>query len=383
MKKTFFCTILGVMVCAFACLTACGRREEQAGSQSEIQAGEESQVSGQTEAEAGSQAGTLAGEEFQGSGQRETAADGQGESQPDSLSADSETAGQASSYTFTDDLGREVTVESYERVAVLLGSYADVWMLAGGEVCAAPDDAFEDFDLNLPEGAVNLGGTGKLNLELLLAAEPDFVLASANTSQNVEWQESLEGAGIATAYFDVADFGDYLRMLKICTDITGQPERYETYGTKLQERIDQVLERHAKDLGEESKTVLVMRASAASIRAKGSDGNVLGEMLAAFGCTNIADTDESLLENLSIESIVLQNPDYVFLVQTGDDIEGIQENIDSMFRENPLWNELDAVKNGQVHIMDKHLYNLKPNARWAEAYEELEKILYPDSTDVR
>ena len=42
------------------------------------------------------------------------------------------------------------------------------------------------------------------------------------------------------------------------------------------------------------------------------------------------------------------------------------------------WNELGAVKNGQVHVLDKHLYNLKPNARWAEAYEELEKILYPE-----
>ena len=45
-------------------------------------------------------------------------------------------------YIFTDDLGREVTVDSYERVAALLGSYADMWVLAGGDVCAAPDDAF-------------------------------------------------------------------------------------------------------------------------------------------------------------------------------------------------------------------------------------------------
>lgn len=286
---------------------------------------------------------------------------------------------QDGAYTFTDDLGYEVTVGAHERVAVLLGSYADVWMLAGGSVCAAPDDAFEDFDLELSEETVNLGAIRKLSLELLLASEPDFVLASSNTPQNVEWREPLEGAGIPVAYFDVAGFEDYLRMLQICTDITGRPERYETYGTRIKERIDQVLERHKGDLDEEPKTVLVMRASAASIRAKGSDGNVLGEMLEDFGCVNIADADESLLENLSIESIVLQNPDYVFLVQTGDDEEGIKANIEAMFQENPLWNELDAVKDGQVHIMDKRLYNLKPNALWAESYENLEEILYPES----
>lgn len=354
MKKK--AVVLAVMVWAFACLTACGRREEPTDSQAKIKAGEEPQGSGQTEAEADSQ------EEAQSDGQEAVSAD----------------AGQTSAYTFTDDLGREVTVESYERVAALLGSYADMWILAGGDVCAAPDDAFVDFDLPLSEGTVNLGETKQLSLELLLSVDPDFVLASTNTSQHLEWQQSLEGAGITVAYFDVAGFEDYLRVLKICTDITGQGERYEQYGTDIRKEINDILDRNT---GKSAPTVLYMRASAASIRAKGNSGNVLGEMLEGFGCTNIADSDESLLENLSLESIMLMNPDMILIVQSGDDIEGIQENIDAMFRENPLWNELDAVKNGQVHILDKHLYNLKPNARWAEAYEELEKILYPGSDD--
>lgn len=276
-------------------------------------------------------------------------------------------------YRFTDDLGREVSVDSWERVAVLLGSYADMWVLAGGDVCAAPVDAFEDFDLPLSEETVNLGETKRLSLEQLLASKPDFVLASTNTPQHLEWQEALEGAGITVAYFDVACFEDYLRMLKICTDITGKPERYEQYGLDIQNRIEEILERNA---GAEPLTVLVMRASATSIRAKNSEGNVLGEMVESFGCTNIADADESLLENLSIESIMLQNPDRILIVQSGDDMEGTKQNIENMFRENPLWKELDAVKNGHVHLLDKHLYNLKPNARWAEAYEQLEDMLY-------
>lgn len=281
--------------------------------------------------------------------------------------------GGSEGYTFTDDLGREVTVASHERVAVLLGSYADMWVLAGGEVCAAPEDAFDDFDLPLSEDTVNLGETKRLSLELLLSAEPDLVLASTNTAQHLEWQQPLEGAGIPTAYFDVACFEDYLRMLKICTDITGQPERYEQYGTEIEKKIDEILDKY---VDEESRTVLFMRASATSIRAKGNSGNVLGEMLESLGCVNIADTNESLLENLSVESILLQNPDFILIVQSGDDTEGTKRNIEAMFDENPLWNELDAVKNGEVHILDKHLYNLKPNARWAEAYEKLAEILY-------
>lgn len=277
-------------------------------------------------------------------------------------------------YTFTDDLGRKVTVTSFERTAALLGSYADIWFLAGGTVCASADDAWDDFDLPMGD-AVNLGATKALSLESLLLAQPDFVLASTNTPQHVQWQDTLEQAGITVAYFDVSDFSDYLRMLKICTEITGNFANYETYGRELQDEISKILERNQD---RPPQTVLVMRASAASIRAKNSDGTVLGTMLRDLGCKNIADRDETLLENLSVESIILQNPDKIFFIQTGDDMLAVKDNVSALMEENPLWQELDAVKNGDVFFMEKRLFNLKPNALWAEAYLQLERILYEE-----
>ena len=76
---------------------------------------------------------------------------------------------------FTDDLGRVITVEKPQRVAALLGSFADIWYLAGGEVIAAADDAWDDFDLPLPQDAVNLGMTKDLSLEKLFEADPDCI----------------------------------------------------------------------------------------------------------------------------------------------------------------------------------------------------------------
>lgn len=279
-------------------------------------------------------------------------------------------------YTFTDDLDRTVRVVSYDRTAVLLGSFADVWMLAGGTVCATADDAWDDFNLALSETTVNLGGTKNLSLEELLATEPDFIIASTNTQQNVSWKDTFDSAGIPAAYFDVSTFEDYLSMLKICTDITGREDLYQLYGLNLQETIDTTIASAEQRIAEEGpQTVLFLRASAASIRAKNSHGTVLGEMLADLGCINIADNDENLLENLSLESILQANPDRIFIVQVGDDADAVKQHIQDMFAENPAWYELDAVKEGNVHYMDKRLYNLKPNAYWGEAYEMLEAIL--------
>ena len=100
--------------------------------------------------------------------------------------------------TFIDALDREVTIKKNpEKVAALLGSFADVWILAGGEICATAEDAWDDFGLELD--AVNIGGAHSPSLELLLSSNPEFVIASSSTSSNVEMKETLEDAGITVA----------------------------------------------------------------------------------------------------------------------------------------------------------------------------------------
>ena len=279
-------------------------------------------------------------------------------------------------FLFTDHLGRQVAVEEPQRVACLLGSFAHIWTLAGGEVIAAADDAWEDFDLNLTDEVVNLGSTEELSMEKLLAAEPDFIIASGNRRQNVEWKETLESTGIPTAYFEVNDFADYLNMLDICTGLTGKKELYEQYGLEVQKQIDAVIAESQKRLeNSEAPTVLTMRASASSILAKNSESTVLGEILLDLGCINIADSDDSLLENLSMEKILQLDPDHIFFIQRGDDTEGMKAYIESFLGEHPAWAQLSAVKEGRVHIVDKSLFGLKPNHRWGEAYEAAEEIL--------
>lgn len=276
-------------------------------------------------------------------------------------------------YVIVDDLGRRVAVDECERVAALLGSFADMWMLAGGSVCATADDAWEDLGLDLHPDTVNLGSTHSPSKERLLASVPQLVLASSKLSRHLEMREALEGAGIAVAYFDVNCFDSFLRVLKIFTDLTGRDDLYLRHGVEQKNKIDEILERSR---GRDEISVLVLRASAASIRAKNSDGTMLGGMLRDFGCVNIADSDSMLLDNLSLESIILRNPDKIFFVEAGDEPEEIRAAVAAMMAENPLWQSLDAVKEGEVYFMEKSLYNLKPNASFAIAYEKLESILY-------
>lgn len=286
-----------------------------------------------------------------------------------------ETEVSSTAVTFTDALGREVTVDNPQRVVTLIGSFTDVWLLAGGEVVGACDDSWASLNLDLPEGVINTGKVAEPNLENILSAEPDFVIASVNTSSNVELLDTFDELGITCAYFDVSTFEDYLSMLKICTDITGRSDLYEKNGLDVQKQIE---EAEARADGS-APTVLYLRTSTKSIQAKTSEGNVCGEILANLGCVNVADSNETLLESLSLEAIMRADPDYIFVTPQGTDKEAALANIEETFTSNPAWQSLTAVKEGRYYVLDPYLYNLKPNERWGESYEKMADILYPES----
>ena len=279
------------------------------------------------------------------------------------------------SVTFTDDLNRQVTVDRPQRVACLISSFSDIWCLAGGAdtIVAATDATWRYFDLPLRDDVVNLGNTKELDVERLLACEPDLILASGGTDRNVELEASFSAMGLNAAYFSVDTFEDYLRMLKICTEITGKTENYDLYGTQVARQVEAALARQDGS----APSVLYIRATGSSCKVKNSEGSVLGQMLKDLGCINIADRNGGLLQQLSIEAILQADPDYIFVVLQSADPADAQAILQTTLLDNPAWASLTAVQEGRYYVMDPNLYNLKPNAQWGKAYEQLADILYP------
>ncbi|MDO4566321.1 MAG: ABC transporter substrate-binding protein [Oscillospiraceae bacterium] len=279
------------------------------------------------------------------------------------------------SVVFTDDLGREIAIEPPKRVAVTMGSFADIWCLAGGkeQLVAAAADAFTEFDLDLSEDVANLGAIKEPSMETMLAASPDLVIASTNLTPNLEMLDTLEALSIPVAYFDASGFESYLNMLEICTRLTGCPENYRLYGEAVEARMEEARSRASG----EAPTVLFLRVAGTKCSVKNSEGTVLGEMLADLGCRNLADSDASLLEDLSLEAIVAADPDFIFAIVAGSDAEAGRRALEETLLSNPAWSGLTAVREGRYYLLDSRLYHLKPNARWGEAYEQLAGILYP------
>lgn len=271
-----------------------------------------------------------------------------------------------------DDRGVEITVRAPERVVCLYGSYAEAWILAGGMPIGVTEDAVSERELALGDDVQIIGTNKEPNIELIIALDPDLVILSADISQQLDVCTVLENAGIPCAAFRVDTFHDFAGMMETFTALTGRTDLYDGLIPPMQAEIDGIIS-HAAD--QEAPTVLLLRAYSSGVRAKSAD-NLAGVMLADLGCINIADSDSSIMESLSIEAIIAADPDFIFISVMGGDEAAALETVNSTIGANPAWQALTAVREGRVYVLPRELFHYKPNSRWSESYAHLAEILF-------
>lgn len=258
-----------------------------------------------------------------------------------------------------------------QRVVSLYGSFSEAWLQSGGELVGVTDDAASERGLELPDAQI-IGTTKAPNLELVMALEPDWVILSADIAQQMSAMEVLKGAGIACDAFRVDTWQDYAHMMDVFTQKTGRREVYDQLIPPMETAICGIMEKAAQ---QEAPKVLLLRAYSSGAKAKGAD-NLAGAMIRDLGCVNIADQQPSLLEELSLEAIVMEDPDWILITIMGGDeaaaLQALQEGLGS----NPAFQALTAVQEGRMRVLPKDLFHYKPNARWAESYQYLFDMMF-------
>ena len=274
-------------------------------------------------------------------------------------------------YTFTDDLGRKVTVKSHKRVVACMGSFADAWQLAGGTLVGASDDAFGHYAVDSAKVS-GVGRSTSLNLESIIALKPDFVIMTgisdgkhATGVSQADAESALKEAGVPVAFFKVTTFADYKRMMGTFCAITGRDDLYKKNVTKVGEKIKSAVSRYS--VASKSPSVLVVSAFSKGLVVQNSSG-MAGAIVKDLGAVNVADEHPSLLSDFSLEAAVEANPDYVLVLAASDDTATAQKYYDQVAGSNSAWQGMDAVKEGRVTMLDAAHFLYKPNADWAESY---------------
>ena len=280
-------------------------------------------------------------------------------SQVDSPSSAPESASsQLESISITDSNGSQITLDtSAPRVVAAYGSFAEAWLLAGGELCGVTQDALEQRDLGLPEDIAVVGTVKEPNAEEIIALEPDLVLLASDITAQADIRDVLENAGLACAFFQVDTFADYAFMMEQLCAVTGREDLYEENVTQVGQQIEEAQANAV--LSSTRPNVLLIRAFSTGIKAK-TDDELAGAILKDLGAHNIADDHPSMLEDLSLEEVIAADPDYIFVLDRDAAIQTEGAQLAQEIVENEL------VKGTRAYT-DGHIVYLSSPAVWYTA----------------
>lgn len=272
--------------------------------------------------------------------------------------------------SITDSLGNTCTVSSDARVVSCYASFAECWLLSGGTLIGVTEDAVSDHGLDVGD-AKTVGTVKHINLEILASLEPDYVILSSDLAAHLALKDTLDELGISYGYFREDSFEDYKSIMEKFCEVNQRPELYDKHVTHVEEKINEIKAKMTAT----DKTALLLRVYSTGMKAK-ADDNTAGRIISELGLINIADNNTAL-EDISLEYILKCDPDYIFTLTMGSE-EGADAYLEETFNNNPIWQELSAVKNGNFHKLPKKLFHYKPNNRWGESYEYIATIIAPE-----
>ena len=286
------------------------------------------------------------------------------------FSACSSMAPASGNLTLTDGLGREVKLDGpAQQVVSLAPSITEALFAVGAGSQVAGRDELSDYPAEA-QGVASIGSTfGPLNMEAILALEPDLVLAAEiNTPEQVK---ALEDAGITVYYFkNPTDFDGLYELVRTVGTLTGHEQEAETLADSLSGRVKAVQDAVATVTEKPSVFYEIDGTDAAKPWTTGP-GTFMDTMINMAGGVNIGDVLSEQYAQISAEELVLQDPDFIIL---GDTPYGI--TVQSVI-ERPGWSDLSAVKQGNIFPFDDNLAS-RPGPRLVDGLEELLKILHPE-----
>lgn len=285
--------------------------------------------------------------------------------------------------------GSTITIEKNpEKVLNLYASFTTLWYEAGGSVIgciggSSSQALYTEYigrDITADEGmtVVATSSSGKKwNTEQIVALKPDLIICSTAMSGYSTIEKPAKAANIPVIAVKYDDFSDYLKWFKVFCNISGNADLWDSVAMKS---LDDVVDVLYEIPDGKAPRVFSMFANASTLNANTSL-TVVGGMVTAMKATNIVDdwpnTEKADRLTINLETVYAANPD-IIIVQCHAGTDAAMQQVADTYGSNEVWLALNAVKNGKVFYLEKTLFHNKPNRRFAEAYQKLAEILYPD-----
>jgi len=263
----------------------------------------------------------------------------------------------------TDDAGRQITLPAQpRRIVSLSASNTEILFALGLEDQVVGVDQYSDFPPSA-KGKPQVGSFAKPDLERIVALEPDLILA---TEMHVKTTvPDLEQRGLKVLVVDPKDTMGVLKGIRLIGRATGQQQQAEDLAEGMQARIASVT---ARLQGTEPVRVFFELSPALHTAGPGS---FVDDVIRLAAGSNIAAGAGKQWPQLNQESLFMADPQVILLA---DHAAG---ETPEMVAARPGWQQISAVKNGRVVVVDPNLVN-RPGPRVVEGLGLIAGILHPE-----
>jgi len=288
--------------------------------------------------------------------------------------------GRARAAALTDAAGRSVEIParvtrvfpSGPPAAILLYTLAPDLLLGWPRANRADEREFLLPDIGARPEVGRLTRRGNTaNLEVVLALKPDLILdvgyidpTYVSLADRVQQQ-----TGIPYALLD-GHFSKAAETYRALGTLVGRKDDGEKFANHAQSTLDTMTQRVARVPEDKRPRVYYARGPRGLETALGGSINV--ETLEFLGGRNVAAERRGGLAVVSIEQVLLWNPDVIIT---------IDRDFAASVRQDPTWATVAAVRTGRIHLSPKLPFgwvDFPPSVNRLIGLWWLAKILYPD-----
>lgn len=272
--------------------------------------------------------------------------------------------------SITDSSDRTIVFDQVPEKIVSLGNgETDIIYALGGEVVGRPTG---EAVVKESKEALEVGSTHSVALEKITSLDPDVVLG--NHPMNTSDLQSIEGIGSEMLLTSADSVDDIKKQITLFGELLEKEEKSEDIIQTIDEKIDQM---KLDQTEEKPRVLLVYGAPGTNMAAL--PNSLSGDLLEIAGGENIAEDYPSLEKypqyaQLNTERIIEANPQLIVLMSHGNPEED-KDNFMKDMSKTAGWNELDAVKNDNFHILPSDLFGTNPGIKVMDALDHLQKLL--------
>lgn len=289
------------------------------------------------------------------------AASGCGRKKTDSAAASKKSAFPV---TITDVYGSKTTIDKKpERIVVLAPSIAEVLYKLGLGDNIVGVSAYCDYPAEA-KSKPKVGDFNGINIEKIVEAKPDLVLASSGMSE--EEYKKLVSLKLKVVVAEARTLDQIPSTFMMIGDSTGTSDKAKALSDELESKINSIKEK----LKNAPKVKAYYIVSFGKDNWTAGKGTFISDLISLAGGENISD-DVNSWNNYSLEKIVEKNPDVILL--SAAVANGNNKILDSQ----KGYKDTSAVKNGKVVILDDNLTQ-RPGPRIADGLELIAKALHPE-----